>query len=508
MKKYLILLAWIVPYTLFGQNAWDAYRYSHISYQGSARSLALGNAVTALGGDFTSISMNPAAAGLYHYSEFSFTPAFTTRFSQVDYFNQPANDKYTRLGVSEFGYVGSWNLSGKRQGPITLSFAAGYNKVQDFTHQTSVLLNGSTTSWLSSAATLTDGISFEKLEHKDGYNPYYDSGAPWRSVLAWNTYLLDLIPDTHNQYIGRTENIDHDNQEIYVGGLLDQRFLRESKGSMGDYVFALGSNFNDRIFVGASFAFRNIHYRTFEKYVETAQNPQEFQTGFRDFSHTYQQTTTGSGFHMKVGIIALPLNNLRIGAAFTTPTWTTLTDEWQERMTARFVDGYEHEDSPYGRYSYKVQTPWRYSVGATYLLGNTGLISVDYEGVDYRNMNMSALYDKMEFAKENDDIRLGSPDYRFGISHIIRAGAEFRIGTFSLRGGYSYYSAGEELLNDSHRVSGGLGIRGKRSFADVGVSYRLKENEYFSLYDIADTPAPGMNTLTRLRVAFTVGFRF
>lgn len=113
MKKYLILLAWIVPYTLFGQNAWDAYRYSHVSYQGSARSLALGNAVTALGGDFTSISMNPAAAGLYHYSEFSFTPAFTTRFSQVDYFNQPANDKYTRLGVSEFGYVGSWNLSGK-----------------------------------------------------------------------------------------------------------------------------------------------------------------------------------------------------------------------------------------------------------------------------------------------------------------------------------------------------------------------------------------------------------
>lgn len=508
MKKYLFFIVLAIPYSLFGQNAWDAYRYSNVSYQGTARSIALGNAVTALGGDFASIGLNPAAAGIYHYSEFSFSPAFTTRYSQVEYFKEPASDRYTRLGISEFGYVGSRNASRRKQRSIQISFAAGYNKVQDFTHQTSVKFNGSTTSWLSAAATLTDGISFKRLEHAEGYNPYFDSNAPWRSVLAWNTYLLDLVPGSDNQYVGGTENIDHDNKEIYVGGLLDQRFLRESKGSMGDYLFALSSGFNDRVFVGASLVFRNIYYTTFEKYMETAQNPQTFQTGFKEFSHTYHQTTTGSGFHMKAGIIALPFDNLRVGLSLSTPTWTTLTDEWQERMTARFIDGYEHADSPYGRYTYKVQTPWRYNVGFTYLIGNAGLVSVDYEGVDYRNMKISDLYDKLEFAKENEEIRFGSTDFRFGMSHIIRAGAEIRMASFSLRGGYSYYGAGEAQLNDSHMVSGGLGVRGKRSFVDVGISYRLKESEYFTLYDIEDTPAPGINTLTRLRIAFTFGVRF
>ena len=147
-------------------------------------------------------------------------------------------------------------------------------------------------------------------------------------------------------------------------------------------------------------------------------------------------------------------------------------------------------------------------MGFTYLIGNAGLVSVDYEGVDYRNMKISDLYDKLEFAKENEEIRFGSTDFRFGMSHIIRAGAEIRMASFSLRGGYSYYGAGEAQLNDSHMVSGGLGVRGKRSFADVGISYRLKESEYFTLYDIEDTPAPGINTLTRLRIAFTFGVRF
>ncbi|NLA16084.1 MAG: hypothetical protein GX877_06075 [Bacteroidales bacterium] len=517
MKKYLILIALVVPFALTGQNAWDAYRYSQLSYQGTARSMALGNAVTALGGDFGSLSLNPAAVAAYPYSEFTFTPALTSRFSAVDYFDVPTNDRYSRMGLSQFGYTGTWNTAYSR-GLISLSFAAGYNKVQDFTEQTSVRLDGSTTSWLSPVAIMTNGIPYHKLEQESGYNPYYDSGAPWLSILAWNTYLLDVLPGTDDQYIGGTENLDEEYKEIYVGGLLDQRFIRESKGSMGDYSFVLGANFGDRFFLGTGLTFRNIYYQTFEKFTETAQNSDDFETRITSYSHTYQQVTTGAGYHFQLGFIALPIHNLQVALSVTTPTWTALTDEWQQRMTARFLDGYEHADSPYGNYSYKVRTPWRYRAGLSYVFGKAGLITFDYEGVDYRSMHMAARYDKLVFDDENDAIRHGSDDYKFGMSHIFRAGGEVRMANFVIRGGYGFYGAGEANLQHTHIASGGLGIRGKQCFADLGVSYRLKENKDFAL-DNRDgilVPEPVLhepvlkitNTLSRLRVALTFGVRF
>ena len=150
MKKYLFLITLLVPYVLTGQNAWDALRYSQLNYQGTARSMALGNAVTALGGDFGSIALNPAASAVYPYSEFSFTPSLITSYSDVSYSGQRTHDSYSRFGLNNLGYVGTWNTSNSR-GLISLSFAAGYNKVQDFTMRTSVAGN-SESSWLTPVA--------------------------------------------------------------------------------------------------------------------------------------------------------------------------------------------------------------------------------------------------------------------------------------------------------------------------------------------------------------------
>ena len=55
------------------QTAADAYSYSSIDYYGTARSIAMGNAFTALGGDIGGISINPAGSGVYRYSELEFS---------------------------------------------------------------------------------------------------------------------------------------------------------------------------------------------------------------------------------------------------------------------------------------------------------------------------------------------------------------------------------------------------------------------------------------------------
>ena len=63
----------MAPATAGAQSAYDAYNYSYTDYYGTARSIALGNAFTALGGDIGGITVNPAGSGVYRYSEIELT---------------------------------------------------------------------------------------------------------------------------------------------------------------------------------------------------------------------------------------------------------------------------------------------------------------------------------------------------------------------------------------------------------------------------------------------------
>ena len=54
-----------------GQFIEDAKRYGFQSLEGTARYVSMGGAFNALGGDISSITDNPAAAGVFLYPEIS-----------------------------------------------------------------------------------------------------------------------------------------------------------------------------------------------------------------------------------------------------------------------------------------------------------------------------------------------------------------------------------------------------------------------------------------------------
>ena len=56
------------------QNMYDAINFSRNEYYGSARSMALGNAVTAVGGDLGTIGINPAGSAVANYGQLTITP--------------------------------------------------------------------------------------------------------------------------------------------------------------------------------------------------------------------------------------------------------------------------------------------------------------------------------------------------------------------------------------------------------------------------------------------------
>lgn len=59
------------------QDMFDALRYSDYNYYGTARSMAMGGAFTALGGDIGSIGINPAGSAVNSYSQFVLTPGLS-----------------------------------------------------------------------------------------------------------------------------------------------------------------------------------------------------------------------------------------------------------------------------------------------------------------------------------------------------------------------------------------------------------------------------------------------
>jgi hypothetical protein len=74
-------------------------------------------------------------------------------------------------------------------------------------------------------------------------------------------------------------------------------------------------------------------------------------------------------------------------------------------------------------YRYRVTTPFRLNAGIAYQLGNFGLLSADYEMVDYGSAKLSRGSDGYEFEQENED--LSAEMIRSG---NLRLGAEVRTG--------------------------------------------------------------------------------
>lgn len=521
MKRYITTIFSIIfiaaCQNVWGQSIWDAYRYSQQFNEGTARSVAMGNAMVALGGDIGAISINPAASGVYRYHEFTFTPSLTIANGETDYLGTITSDSKTRFGVPNFGYVGSFSTGRQNSGLISWNLAIAFNRTNNFTSRMSAYGRTAESSWLSSLAQNTAGIYAPEMDMNSTNDPFYTSNAGWTSILGWNTSLLDTLPDSPEDYLAATENIN--GYDIAVAGELDQRFVKESIGNISEVALNFGGNISNKLFFGFNLGITSIWYKYSEIYSETAVNPNQFDSQFSNFSHYYGYSTSGTGVNLKAGIIYLPVKGLRLGASISTPTWMFLYEEWDEEMASNFTDGYSQQlSSPLGTYNYRLNTPFRWNVGAAYTFGKIGAISIDYEGVNYSKMKfleddqMSSAYDT--FGEDNRYMK-----ENFKSAGVLRAGLEINASQqFAIRAGYQRYASGYKHDNTTVQVgSFGLGYTANSGFfADVAYQQQFKNEESFQLYDdIVDsnnniiTAAPiGINKYGNWKLLLSIGFRF
>ena len=520
----------------YAQSAYDGLLFSENNYEGTARSVAMGNAFTALGGDLGSVTINPAGSAVAGYSQISFTPALTFSASTAQgvspfsdgtlpYFERAMKSSMTRFALPNVGMTFNWNTN-RTSGLKNLTFGFIVNKTGSWDDD--IYANGvnSTTSYMGALAWETDGINVADLEGSRAYDY-----APWKSVVGYQSGMISTFGGNADRYVGASELV-FDNGDIVLGGALDQTYGRRVVGSKYDYVFNFGGNVSDFIYFGVNLGITSLNYGYDEYFKEEAIDPADFEIGldngetmyFSRMKHRYSYEADGSGYYAKFGVIVTPGAGFRFGAAIQTPTLNTITERWQENGETEFtVSKYNgFASSPEGEYSYTFRSPFRANFGLAYTLGSFAVISADYELCNYGQMQFRTnSSDRDYFEDLNNDIKS-----RFGTSHMLRAGAEVKLGALAARAGYGLTSSAEKIsswnttvpVRYNHNVSFGLGYSSKGSFfADLAARTSMVSDEYYMPYsdyilddeDNVLDPAPEiMIHRSNWKVLLTLGWRF
>lgn len=571
MKKtaLIILLTAMTAFSGFGQSAYDAWRFSQNEYEGTARSAAMGNAFTALGGDLGSITINPAGSAVAGYSQFTITPSITISSAtsegvlppdgtELTYFDKKYRSSELKFGIPNIGMTFHFD-TGRKSG--FKSFVMGFVINTTKTWCENVFAEGTnyTTSFAGAAA-------FDVTENMAAYNDpgslpadeprysyldlisddAYDYYSPWKDIVAYRGGITSTFDDKGEKFIGATEVL-LSNGEIQQGGPLKQTYGRSVDGNKTEYIFNVGANISDFVYIGFNLGFNTITYNESTYFKEKAldeydfenifvdENGKEETTYFRNLMYKHNYRADGSGIFGKLGIIVTPGNGLRFGAAIQTPTSTSITERWRESAETNFSNSKFNcsAQSPQGEYSYTFRSPFRANFGVAYTLGSVGLISADYEVAAYGSMKYSIdRYNMTDtdieyFESINEDIRQA-----YGAAHQLRIGAEFKpVSTFAVRAGYNLMTAAQKKYYDAeleeyvdmktqngHNLSLGLGYISKKSFfADLACRYTFATDEYFMPY--SDYQYDSSNHLlnyspellirnSNWKVMLTLGWRF
>lgn len=474
------------------QSETDALRYSYLNQSGTARANAMGGAFGALGGDMSSMFTNPAGLGLYRKSEFSWTTGFSSNKASTTYLGNNSDQTQPNLNIGNIGMVGSYELDND-YGWRRFQFGVAYNRLNNF--HADYLIQGDNTK-----NTLLDVFA----EQADGYHPDdLTESLPFGSGLAYQTYAIEPV-DTFagTGYFTR----------IPTGGSTQSKTINTT-GRMGETVVAFGGNWDDRLFVGATLGFPTVNYKESSYYTET---PLDSAAIMESFDYYESLTTRGMGFNAKFGLIFMPAPFFRFGAAVHSPTWYSLTDTWNANMTTYFtpasgLDASYDYQSPDGRFDYRLTTPGKVIGSAAIIVGKHGVISADYEYVDFSTANLrseggAGTGNDYSFVNENQQI-----SNQFIEASNLKVGTEWRLNPFSIRAGYALHSdpyREDATVSDGARTtySLGFGFRESGYFIDLAYTLSTWGADYY-LYDPSKVEAATIDN-SFSQVTFTLGFRY
>lgn len=466
------------------QNELDALRYSFKEPLGTARYMGMGGAFGALGGDLSSLGWNPAGLGVYRRNDLSFSLGVSGYNTRGLYNDTESRASDFSVHIPSAGLVAthrtedpSWSF---------INFGIAVNKVINFNRRFTVRGEAANTTLLDVFTQQANGTHYEDIV--DFF--------PFSAGPAWNTFLIDTIGNTTNQY-----------QTAIPYGRIQQEMTVEQSGHMNETLVGLGANYENRFFVGATIGVPSIRFDQTTTYREFETDPDIL---LESFTYTDDLVTTGRGFNIKLGTIVRATKWLQLGAAWHSRTTLRLNDVWDTRFFADYGAGGSLEDGRPGTYDYQISIPSRVILSGAFFIGREGVISADYEHVNYGTAELrpaSFMQGGYDFADENIAV-----SNLFRAAHNVRVGGEWRImNVFRARAGFSFqqdpYVAEATNLN-THLLTYSLGggYRGSKFYAEFAYQLRMANQEFY-LYDPAMVNAAELQG-RKGEIMFSVGLRY
>ena len=243
--------------------------------------------------------------------------------------------------------------------------------------------------------------------------------------------------------------------------------------------------------------------------------------------------TDGTGVGVKLGVIYRPINFLRLGVAFHSPTYYQLSDTYSAAVDYHFanVDGSPLSGSAdnidnqtdIGNFSYQLRTPWHVMANAAIVLGKSAIVSADYEYIGAQYTEYSSPY--TDYTYENQNFR-----NQMRSMHNVRIGAEYRLTpSFSLRAGYAWESSPlrdeyvkkgnipsfaegtlvtYQVPDAAHNFSCGLGYRINNISIDAAYVHRMQNYNIIPYESGNGSMMPTTMDMRHNSVKITLGYRF
>lgn len=359
--------------------------FSQDDQYGTARFTAMGGAFGALGGDISTLNINPAGLSVFNSS--SFSGSFNSRNSSTtsNYYENSFLNQDQFINISQAGAVLVFRENN----------ASGWNK-------------------------FAVGINYRiTKDFNDNFFARGNSG-----VATFTEFPLD------------SNNIPN----IY--DIADeQTFDNAFSGELSEFNIGISAMHLEKLHAGVTFNFYDL---TFNQRATLSEFNSDINGNELDAFLYQENFTTGQGISANLGVIYKANRNFRFGLSYQTPTWFSeiieetniLDNEGFFGDTEIFVSDntliYDNTSNgffPTQGLVYRLRTPSKLTASAAVIFGKNGLMSIDYTTKNFKNIRLSGA----NFSLENNSFKTD-----FTNTHNINIGGEWRFNRLSLRGGYGF----------------------------------------------------------------------
>lgn len=465
------------------QSGADALLFSQDNNGGTARFKGLGNAQTALGGDISSITGNPAGLGFFGRSDVSVTFNYLQNTNKTAFGDKNTNSTKGNFGVDNAGVVfhfPSIKDGSLDQGILNFNVGLSYDKTQNYNNR--LKYNG-----VNNTSTIAHAYTDEMT---DDYPNFRDD--------FYNSYIVEEFANPVDGFFPIASE----------RGVKDQYNEVIQRGNKSKTALAFGANYSNKLYFGLSLGITTFQYERTSQFVETgltksadeiaADNPNstivdpshadnDFVNAYYNITDNYFQRTEGSGLDLKFGAIYKPSTDWNLGLTIALPTWATVQDYTENPIYVNHYDTKEsttafhsYESALYdSSWDYQMRTPWKFAAGITKFFGR-GLLTADAEYIDYSTTHF---YSTVDLPSNYDNVNADIKDSYKGVVNL-RVGGELLINNIlSARAGVNYFGNPYQHVDyTNYNGSLGLGVKLNASmYMDLAVVHQVnsyKENPY------------------------------